>query len=92
VFIFIVFVGGWMDLIPAHLPHLRVLGLQGCEGVFDEHIQQLTAAVPELVVLINETDTVGGRGNKELEQKLGPDFDCDPDKAYDVIMKWAWDG
>jgi hypothetical protein len=93
VFKFIVFVGdGWMALVPAHLAHLRFLGLQGCDRVCDKYIEELVAAVPELVVMNCEDKIVGGQSNKQLEQNLGPDWDCNIEEVYEVIRQWAVEG
>jgi len=50
-FTFIVFVGnGWLTQVPSHLPHLRELCLDDCVSVHAEYIEELKAAVPELIV------------------------------------------
>jgi hypothetical protein len=52
VYSYLVFVGkGWLSLVPSALPHLRQLCLLGCYNVCDKYVQELKAAVPELLVI-----------------------------------------
>ena len=48
--IYLVFVGECLVRVPSHLPHLRRLCLEFCDGVRDEYLEQLVAALPELEV------------------------------------------
>jgi len=41
---------GWSDLVPSHLPHLRLLCLEGSYNVRDEYVEELVAALPDLKV------------------------------------------
>jgi hypothetical protein len=67
-FTFIVFVGnGWLALVAAHLPYLRLLGLEGCDKKCDKYIAKLVAALPELVVINHRGDIVGA-SSKELHE------------------------
>jgi hypothetical protein len=96
VFIFIVFVGeGSMSLVPAHLPHLRVLGLEQCSCVNDECIDMIVAAVPELVVVKLFGEIVGGLrggiiGELKIEQLKNPYGFLSSD-GYDILRQWALD-
>jgi hypothetical protein len=45
-----VFVGGFLALVPSHLPHLRLLYLD-CGNVRDEYVEELVSAIPELEVI-----------------------------------------
>ena len=47
VYIYLVFVGECLALVPSHLPHLRELCLLG-SNVSDEYLEELMAALPEL--------------------------------------------
>jgi hypothetical protein len=68
-FTFIVFVGdGWLALVPAHLPHLKLLSLKMCKNVSSEHIAEIVAAVPELLVITNFCNHIGGLGSKLREE------------------------
>jgi len=50
-FTFIMLIGnGWLTLLPLHLPQLRELRLEECIEVRAEYIEELKAAVPELIV------------------------------------------
>jgi hypothetical protein len=90
VFTFIVFVGdGWMALVPAHLPHLRLLGLEDCSSVSDEQIDELVAAAPELVVINCWGDVVGPLSNERLE--TGYDYELSKSDKYSFIRQWALD-
>jgi hypothetical protein len=89
VFTFVVFVGdGWMALVPAHLPHLRVLGLNVCRIVNEENIEQLVAAMPELVVIDGWNSPVGAWKGK-VPYKLMDCNGCFTHDGYDVLRKWA---
>ena len=45
------FVGaGWLALVPSHIPHLRLLRLEGSSNVRDGYVEELVVAVPELQV------------------------------------------
>jgi hypothetical protein len=96
VFIFIVFVGeGSMSLVPAHLPHLRILSLEQCSCVNDECIDMIVAAVPELVVVNDIGEIVGGMrggmiGELRIEQLKNPDGFLTSD-GYDILRQWALD-
>jgi hypothetical protein len=82
VFTFIVFVGnGWLALVTAHLPHLRLLSLKKCYRVCDEYVAELMAAVPELVVINCSGEVVGGMGSKQLEAA----YKCSKSEKYDII-------
>jgi hypothetical protein len=52
VYIYLVFVGeGYLALVPSYLPHLRQLCLTGSYKVRDEYVEELVAALPELVLI-----------------------------------------
>jgi len=54
VYVFLLFVGnGWLTLVPSHLPHLRVLCLVDCDSVWDQYVEELVAAAPELKVIMS---------------------------------------
>jgi hypothetical protein len=95
VFTFVVFVGdGWMTLVPAHLRHLRLLRLEECYEVLDSYITEILAAVPQLVLINCEGDTVGGLRDKQLEagcSAVAPDCDRDYGDLYDIIKQWKLD-
>jgi hypothetical protein len=60
VFTFIVFVGEeFLPLVPVHLPHLRVLGLDGCRNLDEEYINKLGAAIPEVLIIGGSGEPVG---------------------------------
>jgi hypothetical protein len=81
-----VFVGnGWLAQVTAHLPHLRLLCLEDCDIVCDEHIEELVAAVPELVVINRLGDIVGAMSNK-LQETI---FGFSTEYAYVFIREWA---
>jgi hypothetical protein len=87
VFIF-VFVGdGWLALVPARLPHLRLLCLEKCKSVCEEHTERLMAAVSELVVISRSGEVVGAMNTKLQDKihKLSTEF------AYSFIREWAMD-
>jgi hypothetical protein len=68
VFTFVVFVGdGWMPLLPAHLPHLRLLSLQDCKKVRYKYIADILAAIPDLAVIKCRGNVVGGPTNKQMK-------------------------
>jgi hypothetical protein len=46
-----VFVGEFLELVPSHLPHLRLLRLEFCNRLCDKYVEELVAAVPELKVI-----------------------------------------
>ena len=50
-YIYLVFVGEFLVLVPSHLPHLRLLWLKSCYQVRDKYVEELVAAVPELKVV-----------------------------------------
>ena len=50
-YIYLVFVGEFLVLVPSHLPHLRQLCLGYCHRVCDKYVEGLAAAVPELKVI-----------------------------------------
>jgi hypothetical protein len=88
VFTFVVFVGdGWMALVPAHLPHLRLLGLEECGSECDERIDGLVTAAPKLVVINCRGDVVGPLSNEQLETASV----CGKSEKYDIIRQWALD-
>jgi hypothetical protein len=63
--IHLVFVGkGYLALVPSHLPHLRLLNLEQCNNVCDEYLEELVAAVPDLVVTNYYGDIVGAVKNE----------------------------
>jgi hypothetical protein len=90
---FIVFVGdGCLALVPAHLPHLRLLCLKWCDYVCDKYIAEILAAVPELVVINRQGKIVGGLRNKQLKavcSNLEPDCDRITENLYTIIRQWA---
>ena len=64
VYIYLVFVGECLALVPSHLPHLRELALLGCDKVCDEYVKELVAVVPELEVVTCQDDDMW---NKHVE-------------------------
>jgi hypothetical protein len=42
---------GWLELVPSHLPHLRLLDLWESRNVCHEYLTNLMAALPELRVM-----------------------------------------
>ena len=50
VYIYRVFVGGYLALVPSYLPHLKVLSVAFCRNVRRKYVEELVAAVPELKV------------------------------------------
>ena len=50
-YIYLVFVGECLALVPSHLPHLRELSVNCSDNVRDEYLKELMAAVPELKLL-----------------------------------------
>jgi hypothetical protein len=76
-FTFIVFVGnGWLAMVAAHLPYLRLLGLESCDKKCDKYIANLVAALPELVVINHRGDIVGASSEElhEIIYDLSTDF------------------
>jgi hypothetical protein len=74
--IHLVFVGkGYLALVPSHLPHLRLLNLEQCDNVCDEYLEELVAAVPELVVINYYGDTVEAVENKTTFSSNSKDTD-----------------
>jgi hypothetical protein len=60
----------------------------------DEHIDELVAAAPELVVINFRRKIVGSLRNKQLKaayNKLARDCDRITDDGYDIIRQWALD-
>jgi hypothetical protein len=85
---FVVFVGdGWLALVPAHLPHLRVLRLQWCDTVGDENIEKLMAAAPEVAVINRWGKIVGEVSDKLRRMFCGQGTEC----SYAIIRQWALD-
>jgi hypothetical protein len=65
VYIYVVFVGkDYTTLVPSHLPHLRLLHLEQCDNVCDEYLEELVAAVPDLVVVNYYGDIVEAVKNR----------------------------
>jgi hypothetical protein len=65
VFTFIVFVGdGWLALVPAHLPHLRLLDLERCDNVSYKYMEELMAALPEMEFIDSSGNVVRPVKNK----------------------------
>jgi hypothetical protein len=87
----IVFVGdGWMALVPAHLPHLRLLDLFCCDKVRDTYITKILAGLPVLVLIEKRGKTVRGRRNKQPEAEFsGIDPLCEGyyNGEYDYIRR-----
>ena len=49
---YLVFEGeGWLELVPSHLPHLRLLCLQLCLNVCNKYVEELVATVPQLKII-----------------------------------------
>jgi hypothetical protein len=68
VFRLIVFVGnGWLEVVIAHLPHLRLLDLERCDRVCPKIISELVAALPERAVINSRRDIVGAQRNELRE-------------------------
>jgi hypothetical protein len=81
VFTFIVFVGnGWLALVPAHLPNLRMLCLQWCDGVPVVHIEELAAAAPQLLVVKPSGFILGAPSNSPLDSDAM--FRVDPANVF----------
>jgi hypothetical protein len=81
-----VFVGdGYLALVPAHLPHLRLLCLEKCNNVCDQYREELLAAVPELVVINRSSEITGAITNK-LQNKI---YKLSTEYAYVFIREWA---
>jgi hypothetical protein len=67
VYIYLVFVGeGWLEIVPSCLPVLRKLCLVWCH-VFDEDVEELWAAVPELQIMNRLGDIVGTLRIEDLQ-------------------------
>jgi len=76
--IYIVFVGkDYLALVPSHLPHLRLLNLEQCNNVCDDYLEELVAAVPELVVINYYGDTVEAVTNKPTKSSNSKDEDAE---------------
>jgi hypothetical protein len=76
VYIHLVFVGhGYLTLVPSHLPHLRLLHLEQCDNVCDEYLEELVAAVPELVVTNYYGNIVEAVKNKPTKSSNSEDTD-----------------
>jgi hypothetical protein len=85
-FTFIVFVGiRWLALVPAHLPCLRLLGLEECGKKCDKYIGKLVAALPELVVTNSRGDIVGA-SSKELHEII---YELRADHWVDFGYSWC---
>jgi hypothetical protein len=84
-FTFIVFVGnGWLALLPAHLPQLRLLDLELCCSVSDTDVEELVVALPQLVIL-NRSGDIVGRVSNELQETLCHPLDIRQlDRYYQV--------
>jgi hypothetical protein len=92
VFTFIVFVGDEsLSLVPAHLPHLRLLSLEDCESVYYNYIYLIMAALPELVV-VNRWGVILGemRGGMRIKHLTGR-FELITSDGYDILRQWALD-
>jgi hypothetical protein len=78
VYIYIVFVGkDYSALVPSHLPHLRLLLLEQCGDVRDEYLEELVAAVPDLVVTNYYGDIVEAVKNKPTNSSDSTDADAE---------------
>jgi hypothetical protein len=78
VYIYLVFVGkGYFALVPSHLPHLRLLNLEQCDNVCDEYLEELVAALPELVVINYYGDHVVAVKNKPTNSINSKDADAE---------------
>ena len=78
VYIYIVFVGkDYFALVPSHLPHLRLLHLEQCDNVCDEHLEELVAVVPDLVVINYYGDIVEAVKNKPTNSSNSKDMDAE---------------
>ena len=64
VYIYLVFVGGFLALVPSHLPHLERLCLVGCDNVCEKYLEHV-AAVPDLKVI--DTGFCGTSKYRNLE-------------------------
>jgi hypothetical protein len=82
VYIYIVFVGkDYFALVPSHLPHLRLLNMEQCGNVCDEYLEELVAAVPELVVINYYGDTVEAVKSKPTNSSNSKDTDAELSNA-----------
>lgn len=74
--IHLVFLGkGYLALVRSHLPHLRLLHLEQCGNVCDEYLEELVAAVPDLVVTNYYGDIVEAVKNKTTFSSDSKDTD-----------------
>jgi hypothetical protein len=88
IYSYLVFVGeGWLALVPSHLPHLRGLCLKRCDNVCDKYVEELVAAVPELVVISCWGKVVGAMKNEHLESN-----NCCTSDAVDIMRQCTWPG
>jgi hypothetical protein len=88
VFTFIVFVGdGWLALVPAHLPHLRVLRLVWSDSVRNEHLEDLVAAAPQLLVIIPSGNILSAPSNSLVSSYV----ECCCESAPVIIRQLALD-
>jgi len=82
VYIYILFVGkDYFALVPSHLPHLKLLHLEQCDHVRDEYLEELVAAVPELVVINYYGDIVEAVKNKQTNSSNSKDADAELSNA-----------
>jgi hypothetical protein len=73
-----VFIGvGYFALLPLHLPHLILLNLEQCDNVCDESLEELVAAVPQLVVINYYGDRVVAVKNKPTNSSNSKDSDSE---------------
>jgi hypothetical protein len=79
-----VFVGkDYFALVPSHLPHLRLLHLEQCDSVCDECLEELVAAVPNLVVTNYYGDIVEAVKNRPTNSSNSKDADAEWSDADD---------
>jgi hypothetical protein len=84
-----VFVGEeFLPLVPEHLPNLRVLNLNECNNLDEKFIEQLVAAMPELVVIDGGNSPMGAWMGK-VPEELMDDCGCFLPDGYDVLREWA---
>jgi hypothetical protein len=48
VYIYLIFVGAFLVLVPSYLPHLRLLRIGNCHSMCHKYVEELVAVVPEL--------------------------------------------